>query len=107
MSKFKMNPTTGQLDMVNRKEVIPIEEQPYKTLEVVLTQTNIDQGYKTVSVEIRSPETTLVSVRGAPTQTFGIDYTVTFNKVIFEEGIDDDGLLHSLTEGDVLTILYK
>jgi len=78
----------------------------YNTVLTTLTQTDIDNGFINLPATPSLPTGTIVALEGAPSQTYGSDFTVLGNQLNFAN-VDDGDLGNILTAGDILTIMYK
>ena len=73
----------------------------YENYVYTLTPTDVSNGYVTLPLAPGTPTDTVLMYEGAPTQTYGIDFTVAANQLTFT------GLLGDIASGENITVLYR
>jgi hypothetical protein len=73
----------------------------YTAYTYILTPTDIVNGYTTIPATPSSPTETVLQYEGAPSQIYGLDFTVSTNQLTFT------GLAAFAASGESITILYK
>ncbi len=102
----KVSPIDGIIQFDVRSTTIPPGSDGYNTVVTSVLQADINNGFINLPAVPAFPALTVVSVRGAPGQTYQYDFTVSGNQLNFVSTNPGD-LGNVLSPGDKLTIMYK